>query len=74
MIHTVAVVPMFAPMSTLIACGRVMSAVETNPTSMTVMIELDCTSIVEKMPVPTPTRRWLVACVMNLRSPPPAVA
>ena len=74
MIQTVAVVPMFAPIRTENACGSVISAVETKPTSMTVMIELDCTSIVEKMPVPTPMRRWLVACAMNFRSPPPAVA
>ena len=57
MIQTVAVVPMFAPIKTENACGSVIRAVETKPTSMTVMIEEDCTRIVEKMPVPTPTMR-----------------
>ena len=56
-IHTVAVVPMFAPMSTLNACGSVISAVETKPTSMTVMMDDDCTIIVETMPEPMPTIR-----------------
>ena len=51
-----------------------MSAVDTKPTSMTVIIEDDWTIIVEMMPEPTPTMRWLVAFAMNLRSPPPAVA
>ena len=74
MIHTVAVVPMFAPMRTANACGRVMRAVDTKPTSITVIIEDDWTIIVEMMPEPTPTMRWLVAFAMKLRNPPPAVA
>ena len=40
-IQTVAVVPMFAPMITLIACWSVISPDETNPTSITEMIEDD---------------------------------
>jgi hypothetical protein len=51
-----------------------MRAVDTKPTSITVIIEDDWTIIVEMMPEPTPTMRWLVAFAMNLRSPPPAVA
>ena len=74
MIQIVAVVPMFAPMRTANACGSVMIAVETKPTSITVMIEEDWTRIVETMPEPTPTIRWLVAFAMNLRRPPPAAA
>ena len=72
MIQIVAVVPMFAPISTANACGSVIKAVETKPTSITVMMDDDCTMIVEIMPVPTPTIRWLVAWDMNLRNPPPA--
>ena len=41
MIQIVAVVPMFAPMRTANACGRVISAVETKPTSITVMMDDD---------------------------------
>ena len=74
MIHTVAVVPMFAPISTANACGSVIKAVETNPTSITVMIEEDWTMIVETMPLKTPTMRCFVAFAMNLRSPFPAAA
>ena len=54
MIQTVAVVPMFAPIRTENACGSVISAIETKPTSITVMMLEDCTIIVETMPVPTP--------------------
>ena len=74
MIQMVAVVPMFAPMRTANAWGSVMSAVETKPTSITVIIDDDCTMIVETMPEPTPTMRWLVARDMNFLSPPPAAA
>ena len=74
MIHTVAVVPMFAPIKTANACGSVMRAVETNPTSITVMMDEDCTMIVETMPLMTPTMRWPVARLINLRSPFPAAA
>ena len=73
-IHTVAVVPTFAPIITLIACVRVMSPDDTNPTSMTVMIDDDCTSTVETMPVPTPATRCVVASAMNRRSSRPATA
>ena len=74
MIHIVAVVPIFAPIRTANACGSVMRAVETNPTSITVIIEEDCTIIVETIPEPTPTILWLVALAMNFLRPPPAVA
>ena len=73
-IHTVAVVPTFAPMITLIACWSDISPDETNPTSMTVMMEDDCTRMVETMPVPTPAARCVVAKAMNLRSSRPATA
>ncbi len=40
-------------MMTLIAWMRFMSPEETKPTAITVMIEEDCTIIVEMRPVPT---------------------
>ena len=61
-------------MRTANACGSVMSAVETNPTSMTVMIDDDCTSTVDTMPVPTPLIRCVVASDMNFRNPCPLTA
>ena len=73
-IHTVAVVPMFAPIITFIAWGSVMRPEDTNPTSMTVMMDEDCTRIVETIPVPTPAMRRVVASAMNRRSSCPATA
>ena len=65
---------MLEPMMTLIACVRFMSPEETNPTTITVMIEEDCTIIVETIPVPTPAMRCVVARDMNLRRPEPLTA
>ena len=73
-IHTVAVVPMFAPIITLTACSSVISPDDTNPTSMTEMIDDDCTRIVDTMPVPTPATRCVVASAMNRLSSRPATA
>jgi len=70
----VPVVPMFAPMMTLIACGSVSMPDETKPTSIAVMMADDWTMSVENRPVPTPRSRWLVACAMKERRPPPAAA
>ena len=72
--QAVVVVPMFEPMITLIACVRFMSPDETKPTAITVMIDEDCTIIVETSPVPTPARRCVVASDMNFRSPEPLTA
>ena len=72
--HAVAVVPMFEPMMTFTACVRFMSPDETNPTTMTVMMEDDWTIIVETMPVPTPASRCVVAKDMNLLNPDPLTA
>ena len=74
MSHAVAVVPMFEPMMTLIAWVRFMSPDETNPTTITVMIDEDCTITVETTPVPTPASRCVVASDMNFRSPEPLTA
>ena len=52
----------------MIACGNVMIAAETKPTSITVTIEEDCTSIVETTPVPMPAKRLEVAMAMMRRS------
>ena len=65
---------MFEPMMTLIACVRLSSPDETNPTAITVMIDEDCTITVETSPVPTPARRCVVASDMNFRSPEPLMA
>ena len=73
-IQTVPVVPMFAPMITLIACCKVIMPDETKPTSITVMMEDDWTINVETMPVPTPAMRCVVARPMNLRRPRPPTA
>ena len=74
MIHAVVVVPMLEPMITLMACVRLRRPDETNPTAMTVMIEEDCTMIVEMQPVITPARRCVVARDMNFLSPRPLTA
>ena len=65
---------MFAPISTANACGRVIRAVDTKPTSITVIMDDDCTITVETIPEPMPTNLLPAAFDMNFRSPPPAVA
>ena len=73
MIHPVTVVPIFDPIITLIACVRFIKPDETNPTAITVMIELDCTIIVENIPVATPAKRLVVIPDMNFLSPAPPI-
>ena len=65
---------MFEPMMTLIACDRFMRPDETNPTTMTVMIDDDWTITVVITPVPTPARRCEVARDMNRLRPDPLTA
>ena len=74
MSHAVAVVPMFEPMITLIACVRFRRPEDTNPTTITVMIDDDWTITVETMPVPTPAKRCVVASDMNRLRPDPLTA
>ena len=59
---------------TFIAWVRSRSPDDTNPTAITVMIELDCTMIVDTQPVATPARRCVVASAMNRLSPRPLTA
>ena len=72
--QTVPVVPMFAPIITLIAWASVIMPADTKPTSMAVMIDEDWAISVETIPVPTPASLFAVARPMNLRSLSPSTA
>ena len=67
------VVPMLAPRTTPIACFSCMMPLLTNPTAMTVVIELDCTRHVTRVPTPTASSRLSVTMAMSLRSDGPAI-
>ena len=60
MIHAVAVVPMFAPIITGIACFSVKSPAFTKLTVMTVVAVEDCTAAVTNVPVKSPPTRCFV--------------
>ena len=71
-IHAVTVVPMFAPIITLMDSASVNSPALTKLTTMTVVAEEDCTNAVINMPVSTPVTRLVVIAVRMLRSLSPA--
>ena len=60
MIHAVNVVPMLAPMMTLMACPRVSRPADTNDTVITVVADDDCTAQVTAVPVNIPIKRLVV--------------
>ena len=61
-------------MITPIACERFMKPLFTKPTTMTVVTELDCTSIVTSNPVPTAISLFVVILLIRRRNPLPAIA
>ncbi len=72
MIHAVSVVPMLAPMITLMACDSVSSPADTNETVITVVADDDCTAQVTKVPVSIPVSRFVVIRARICRSCGPA--
>lgn len=71
-IHAVTVVPMFAPIITLMDCVSVSKPAFTKLTTMTVVAEDDCISAVIIYPVSTPVTRFVVIAVNILRNLSPA--
>ena len=59
-IHAVRVVPMFAPMMTVIAWASVSSPALTKETVITVVADDDCTAQVTNVPVSIPVNLFLV--------------
>lgn len=72
-IHAVSVVPMFAPMMTLIACANVSSPADTKLTVITVVAVEDCTAAVTNVPVSIPVKRLVVIAPSTWRSCGPAI-
>ena len=60
MIQAVSVVPMFAPMMTLMAWARVSKPADTKETVITVVADDDCTAHVTSVPVSMPVKRLVV--------------
>ena len=60
MIHAVTVVPMCAPMMTVMACAKVSSPALTNDTVNRVVAVDDCTAAVTNVPVSIPVNRLVV--------------
>ena len=71
-IHAVRVVPILAPMITLIACVKVRSPAFTKLTTITVVALEDWMTPVTPRPVTTPLNGFDVMDARNLRSPSPA--
>ena len=65
--HAVTVVPMLAPMITLIACANVSSPALTKLTVRTVVAVDDCTAAVTNVPVSKPVKRLRVIAPMMFR-------
>ena len=61
MIHAVTVVPIWAPIITLIACNKVSNPALTNDTVIRVVAVELCTAAVTKIPVRIPVKRLVVA-------------
>lgn len=72
MIQAVKVVPILAPIITLIACLRVRSPAFTKPTTITVVALEDWITAVTPSPVTTPLSGLEVIEARNLRRPEPA--
>ena len=73
MIHAVTVVPMCAPMMTLMACMSVSSPALTKETVMSVVAVELCTAAVTNMPVNSPMKRLVVMAPRTCRSCEPAI-
>ena len=71
-IQAVTVVPILAPMMTLMDCDKVSKPALTKLTTMTVVAEEDWTRAVINMPVNTPVTRLVVITVRILRKRSPA--
>ena len=71
-IHAVTVVPMLAPMITPMACVNVSSPALTKLTTITVVADEDCITVVMPRPVSTPLRGFDVMADKKLRSLSPA--
>ena len=72
-IHAVSVVPMLAPIMTLMACASVRSPAFTNETVITVVAVLLCTAAVTVIPVRIPVRRFVVIRPKMCRNCGPAI-
>ncbi len=70
-IHAVAVVPIFAPMITEIACASERRPALTKLTVSTVVAVEDCTAAVTNAPVSSPVKRLVVIAPRTLRKWPP---
>ncbi len=70
--HAVTVVPILAPIITVIDCNKVSNPAFTKLTTITVVADEDCMSAVMKTPVRTPAKRFLVMAVNMERSLLPA--
>ncbi len=73
-IQPVIVVPMLAPMITPMACDNCIAPLFTNPMTITVVIELDCTTQVTTTPTVVAKKRLLVTAPIILRRLEPATA
>ena len=73
MIHAVSVVPILAPMITLMACARVSSPALTKETVITVVAVDDCTAAVTSIPVSIPVNRLVVMAPSTCRNCGPAI-
>ena len=73
MIHAVNVVPILAPMMTLMACPSVRSPADTNETVITVVADDDCTAHVTPAPVSIPAKRLVVMRANTWRRCGPAI-
>jgi hypothetical protein len=72
-IHAVRVVPMFAPMMTLMACDSVSNPAETKDTVITVVAVEDCTLAVMNVPVRRLVTRLVVIVASTFRNLEPAI-
>ena len=72
-IHAVSVVPMLAPMMTLMAWESVSNPAETNDTVITVVAVEDCTLAVINAPVKRLVNRLVVIVANTLRNLAPAI-
>lgn len=72
-IHAVIVVPIFAPIITLIACESVSKQAFTKPTTITVVALDDCITEVTPKPVITPLIGFPVSREIIFRKPSPAL-
>ena len=71
--HAVTVVPILAPMITLMACFNVIRPEFTNPTTMTVVAEELCITAVIPSPVRSPAALFVVSLPRSCRRFPPAL-